>query len=171
MTNNDILRRLRYVLNFNDQKMFEVYNLASDEGTAVTLEELSSWLKSNKIISQEMAEEQDAEPEIYICEDIHLATFLNGLIIEKRGKKEDVQIQNELRLNNNMIFNKLKIAFNLKAEDVLEILKLVDFKFSKHELSAFFRKPDHQHYRECKDQVLRNFLAGIQIKFRDKAKL
>jgi uncharacterized protein YehS (DUF1456 family) len=57
---------------------------------------------------------------------------------------------------------KLKIALNLKAEDVLEILGLADFRLSKHELSAFFRKPGHKHYRECKDQILRNFLNGLQ---------
>jgi uncharacterized protein YehS (DUF1456 family) len=61
---------------------------------------------------------------------------------------------------------KLKIALNLKAEDVLEILELAEFRISKHELSAFFRKPGHKHYRECKDQILRNFLQGMQLKYR-----
>jgi uncharacterized protein YehS (DUF1456 family) len=48
-----------------------------------------------------------------------------------------------------------------------EILELAEFRLSKHELSAFFRKPGHKHYRECKDQILRNFLQGMQIKYRD----
>jgi uncharacterized protein YehS (DUF1456 family) len=61
---------------------------------------------------------------------------------------------------------KLKIALNLKAEDVLGILELAEFRISKHELSAFFRKPGHKHYRECKDQILRNFLQGLQLKYR-----
>ena len=61
---------------------------------------------------------------------------------------------------------KLKIALNLKADDVLGILDLANFRISKHELSAFFRRPDHKHYRECKDQILRNFLKGIQLKYR-----
>ncbi|AYC06892.1 Glutamate synthase (NADPH) large chain [Vibrio cholerae] len=51
---------------------------------------------------------------------------------------------------------------NLKAEDILEILQLADFRLSKHELSAFFRKPDNKHYRECKDQVLKSFLLGLE---------
>ena len=54
----------------------------------------------------------------------------------------------------------------MKDDDVLETLKLANFRLSKHELSAFFRKPDHKHYRECKDQVLRNFLQGLQVKVR-----
>ena len=62
---------------------------------------------------------------------------------------------------------KLKIALNLKSEDVLEILQLAEFQLSKHELSAFFRKPGHKHYRDCKDQVLRNFLKGLQMKYRN----
>ena len=88
-------------------------------------------------------------------------------ITEKRGKKEGLQPKPEKRLNNNVIFLKLKIALNLKAEDVLAILALADFRMSKHELSAFFRRPDHKHFRECKDQVLRNFLHGVQLKYRD----
>jgi uncharacterized protein YehS (DUF1456 family) len=64
------------------------------------------------------------------------------------------------------VFTKLKIALNFKAEDVLEVLGSTGHTLSKHELSAFFRKPDHKHYRECKDQVLRNFLKGLQLKYR-----
>jgi uncharacterized protein YehS (DUF1456 family) len=48
----------------------------------------------------------------------------------------------------------------------LEILGLTGVRISEHELSAFFRRPDHKHYRECKDQILRNFLKGVQLKYR-----
>lgn len=98
--------------------------------------------------------------------DTELAIFLNGLINSKRGKREGEQPEPEKRLTNNMIFMKLRIALNMKAEDILDTLKLVDFNLSKHELSAFFRKPDNKHYRECKDQILRNFLFGIQRQLR-----
>ena len=98
--------------------------------------------------------------------DTGLAIFLNGLIHDKRGRKEGLQPEPEEHLNNNIIFLKLKIALNLKAEDVLEILDLFGLNISKHELSAFFRKPVHKHYRECKHQVLRNFLKGMQLKYR-----
>jgi len=46
------------------------------------------------------------------------------------------------------------------------ILALADARLSKHELSAFFRRPDHPHYRECKDQILRGFLKGVGLKYR-----
>ena len=61
----------------------------------------------------------------------------------------------------------MKIALDLKADDVLGILGLAEFRISKHELSACFRRPDHKHYRSCKDQLLRNFLKGGQLKYRD----
>lgn len=151
MNNNDILRRLRYILDFNDNKMIEVFKSAECE---VSREQVSAWLK------------KDDDSSYQECSDIKLATFLNGLINFKRGKKEGAQPQPETKLTNNIIFMKLKIALNLKAEDVLEILGLADVQISKHELSAFFRKPSHKHYRVCQDQILRNFVKGMQRKYR-----
>jgi len=151
MNNNDVLRRLRYVFDFDDAKMINIFSLAEFE---VSREQICNWLKG---------EEDDA---FEVCSDTQLAIFLNGLINEKRGKKDGPQLEPESRLTNNIIFIKLKIALNLKAEDVLELLELANFRFSKHELSAFFRRPNHKHYRECKDQVLRNFIKGLQIHYR-----
>ena len=152
MTNNDILRRLRYIFNFGDSKMIAVFAQADHQ---VTRGQISNWLK------------KDDDPAYQECNDTLLAIFLNGLINDKRGKKEGAQPEPESHLTNNIIFMKLKIALNLKAEDVLEIMELAGFCMSKHELSAFFRKPGHKHYRECKDQILRNFLKGMQLKYRD----
>jgi len=89
------------------------------------------------------------------------------LINDRRGKKEGPQPKPEQRLTNNIIFRKLKIALDLKAEEILEIMDLTNVRISKHELSAFFRKPDHKHYRDCKDQILRNFISGVQLKYRE----
>jgi len=61
---------------------------------------------------------------------------------------------------------RLKIALDLKSEEILEVMDMANLGISKHELSAFFRKPKHKHYRQCQDQILRNFLQGVQIKFR-----
>lgn len=124
---------------------------------SVTRSQVSNWLK------------KDDDPEQQQCDDRVLACYLNGLINEMRGKKEGPQPEPEDKLNNNIIFKKLKIALNLKAEDILRIMGLVDFTISKHELSAFFRKKGHKHYRECQEQILRNFLHGIQIEYRNEA--
>lgn len=151
MNNNDILRRVRYVFDFSDSKMITIFGLAEH---TVTRAEISDWLK------------KEEDPAYKKCSDTDLAIFLNGLINDKRGKKEGAQPVPEKSLTNNIIFMKLKIALNLKAEDVLEIMGLADLKISKHELSAFFRKPGHKHFRACQNQILRNFLKGMQIKYR-----
>jgi uncharacterized protein YehS (DUF1456 family) len=39
----------------------------------------------------------------------------------------------------------------------------VDFKVSASELGALFRKEDHPNYKDCGDQLLRNFLNGLII--------
>ncbi len=151
MTNNDILRRIRYTFDLSDSQMIAIFGLADHQ---VSREEISDWLK------------KDDDPAFKECSDTRMATFLNGFINKRRGKREGAQPEPETRLNNNIIFTKMKIALNLKAEEIIEILALAGFHIGKHELSAFFRRPDHKHYRECKDQILRNFLKGVQLKFR-----
>lgn len=154
MINNDILRKIRYIFDYSDKQMIEIFTLADLQ---VNREQVCDWLKP------------EDDPTQQKCQDPVLATFLNGLIIKCRGKKDGEQPRPETRLTNNAILTKLKIAFNLKADDILEILELSEFKLSRHELSAFFRKSDHKHFRECKDQVLRNFLGGLQVKYRGRS--
>ncbi len=132
--------------------MIELFGSA---GMSVTRAQISDWLK------------KEEDPSYQSISDFQLAAFLNGLINEKRGKKEGPQPVPENRLNNNIIFRKLRIALNLKDEDILGILELAEVKISKHELSAFFRNPNQQQYRECKDQILRNFLRGMQLRYHD----
>lgn len=150
MQNNQVLRRLRYIFSFNDQQMMSLFASGNYPATRA---EVSSWLKK----------EEDAGYEE--LSDPMLATFLNGLINEKRGKKEGPQPAPEMVLNNNIILRKLKIALNLKDTDLLGILALAGRKISKHELSAFFRKPTQPQYRECQDQILRNLLQGMEVKY------
>lgn len=69
-------------------------------------------------------------------------------------------------MNNNDIFKKLRVALQLRDDQIVEILELVDFRISKAELGAFFRNADHPNYMDCGDQVLRNFLNGLVIYLR-----
>jgi uncharacterized protein YehS (DUF1456 family) len=69
-------------------------------------------------------------------------------------------------MTNNDIFKKLRVAHKLRDDDIVKILTLVDFRISKSELNAFFRREDHPNYMECGDQVLRNFLNGLIIHLR-----
>ncbi len=156
MDNNDIIRRMRYAFDIDDSKMIEIFDLGDIK---VTRAQISNWLK------------KDIDPDYVLLSAFQMAAFLNGFIVDKRGKKEGPKPIPERQLNNNTVFRKLRIALNLKDVDILEILNLADFNISKHELSAFFRKPGQSQFRECKDQVLRNFLRGMQLKYRENKTL
>ena len=151
MNNNDTLRRLRYTFDFSDS---EVIRLFESGGKEVTRAEISDWLKS------------DDDPDFKPIYDIDLAAFLNGFINLKRGKREGPQPKPEKSLSNNNVLRKIKIALNLRDDDMISIFESAKLRVSKHELSALFRKPDQRQYRPCKDQFLRNFLHGLQIKYR-----
>ena len=149
------MRRVRYIFDFNDDEMMEIFELAEHP---MSRAEISDWLK------------KDTDEAFVALGDFHLATFLNGLINLKRGKREGPQPVAERKLNNNIVFRKLKIALNYRDEDILAVYKLVDVEISKHELSAFFRKPSQSQYRACLRQYLRNFLLGLQKKMRPDTK-
>lgn len=151
MDNNDILRRTRYIFDFNDKKMMKLFRMG---GNPTTREEMSDWLK------------KEDDLDFQSINDKYLSTFLNGFIISKRGARGEEPPKPETRLNNNIILRKFKIALSMQDTDMLEILELTGIYISKHELSAFFRNPKQKQYRLCKDQVLRNFLRGLQIKHR-----
>lgn len=154
MTPNDVLRSLRYSLNVHDYGMIDIFALG---GATVTKDQVAAWLK------------KDDDAGFQAISDELAARFLNGLIIRRRGAREDGVPAAETRLNHNIMLRKLKIAFDLKDDDIISLLDSADFRLGKSELSAFFRRPDHRHYRECQDQVLRYFLRGIQLKFRPAA--
>ena len=151
MTNNDVLRRIRYILDLSDDQMMSIFELGE---LVVNRSLLSGWLK------------KDDDPGFQTCKGSELDSFLNGLITSKRGAREGDKPKPLKSLTNNIIFKKCKIAFDLKAEDIVDVLELADLRLSKHELSAFFRKAEHKNYRECKDQILRKFLSGLQLKLR-----
>lgn len=156
MDNNDILRRIRYAFDINDSKMIETFALGDVKANR---SQISDWLK------------KDIDPDYLEMPDFELAAFLNGFITAKRGSKDGPKPIPERKLNNNIILRKIKIALNVKDNDILDLLTLAGLKISKHELSAFFRKPSQSQYRDCKDQVLRNLLRGMQMKYRENKKL
>lgn len=154
MDNNAIFRRLRYILGYDDYKMTEVFAQADH---TLPQKEVTRWLK------------KDEDPKKEDMPDVEMAIFLNGLINQLRGKKEGAQPEPEKELNNNIIFRKLRIAFDLQSDDILDLYDSVDKSISPHELSAFFRRPSSSKYRECNDQYLRQFLDGLQQKYEKKS--
>lgn len=146
MTNNDVLRNAKQIFEYDDAGIVSVFKQAD---FSVTDERVSAWLKA------------EDEPGYEVCSDVLLATFLNGLINDQRGKKDGSQPEPEKTINNNIIFRKLKIALDFQAEDILEVLEIEGVDLSKHELSALFRKPTHKHFRPCSDEVLQAFIQGL----------
>jgi uncharacterized protein YehS (DUF1456 family) len=147
LTHNDVLRSLRYLLNVGDATIVDVFRLGDRE---VTSAEVSAFLKTE--------EDDGYQP----CSDEAMARFLNGLVTYKRGKQEGRPPQPvELPVTNNTVLKKVRVAFELKDDDIIALLQRAGLRVSKTELSAFFRRPDHRNYRECGDQLLRNFLKGL----------
>lgn len=156
MFNNDVLRSLRYALNVGDDKIAEISKLAGHE---IDLAAASNLLK------------KEDEEGYLVCDDATLVAFLDGLIIHKRGKSDKPPVAASTKavpLTHNDILKKLRVAFELKEEDLHAVLALADYQASKPEISALFRKPGHKNYRECGDQLLRNFLKGLAIRLRAK---
>ncbi len=154
MINNDVLRRVRYALDLNDVTMLEIFSLGD---LTLTRDELLSYLK------------KDDQEGFVALTNQYMDDFLTGLIAYKRGKLEEKPEQDKkpaVSLTNNSILKKLRIALNFKEDDMLNTLKLADFNISKGELSAFFRQKGHKNYRECGDQIIRNFLQGVTLHYR-----
>lgn len=152
MARNEMLRTVLNALNIDDATMIQIFRLA---GREVGQSTITALLKT---------EEQDG----YIpCSDPVMGFFLDGLIIHYRGQQEGKPAPAETpvtALTNNAILKKLRIALDLKEEDLVGILKLAGITMTKHELTALFRKQGHKHYKECTDQLLRDFLKGVALR-------
>ena len=155
MNNNDILRRLRYALDISNPAMIEIFQLS---GCSMEQPTLIKLLK------------KEEEDEFIECSNPLLSLFLDGLIVHKRGRRESdagEAPKPDAELGNNAILKKLRIALDLKEEDMLALMGLAGVKISKAELSALFRNKGHKHFKECGDQFLRNFLQGLTIRNRN----
>ena len=153
MRNDDILKSLRYILDVNEAEMAEILKLAGYKPTRSEIE---------YIFEDHEDEGPDTTHEL-------TAHFLDGVIYHKRGKSDKHPPQPiRYPVTNNMVLKKLRVAFKLKEEDILEILKNMGFKISSTELSALFRNENHKNYRPAGDQVLRYFLRGLAERERGK---
>jgi len=147
MTNNDILRRLRYALNLPDGLTLKLFALGNRPATQADLE---VWLK------------KDEDPGYAACLDDAMAAFLDGLIVLRRGPRtSDSPPVAKERLTNNLVLKKLRIALAWQEDDVLAALAAGGMTVSKNELTALFRKPGQKNFKPCGDQLLRAFITGM----------
>lgn len=152
MTNNDILRRLRYTLTLSDEAAGQLFALG---GQRATPDEIDRWTRP------------DDDPALEPLTDYALATFLNGVIVARRGQRPGKPVPPaERTLTNNLILRKLKIAFDWRTETIQALCALVGKTVSTPELTAFFRRPGTRQYRAMNDQYLRWVLSGLQRSFR-----
>lgn len=155
MTNNDLLRRLRYALNLNGETIAELCTSAGHEIRPIDV------LKLLK---------KEEETGFVACDDTVMGAFLDGLIISRRGAhdpKPGLAKTTGMALNNNLILRKLRIALELNDEAMLAILGKAGVRLSKSELSAMFRAEGHRNYKPCGDQILRNFIRGLTLNLSD----
>jgi len=173
MENNDVIRRFRYALNISDATMVNIFKMAECK---IEKTELLNLLKKK------------GEPGYAACSTDLLERFFDGLILYNRGAQSDNSSEREASsfqgekenpyrqqvkvapatesLENNLILKKIRIALDLKQEDMMEIFRLGEVKMAKGEFTALFRKKGHKNYKECGDQYLKKFLEGLAIRHR-----
>lgn len=155
MLNNDILRSLRYTLKMNNNDIVATLALADVE---VSAEHMAQYIK------------KEEDEGFKRCPDLVLSSFLNGLIYARRGKDESQPpLKADRKITNNIVLKKLRIAFELKTDDLLAILTEQQFRVSMPEITAMMRAPEHKNYRECGDQFLRYFLKGLATRYNPTA--
>jgi uncharacterized protein YehS (DUF1456 family) len=147
MTNNDLLRRLRYALNLNCETIAEICTLGGHEIGPI---EVLNLLK------------KEEETGFVVCADSVMGAFLDGLIVSRRGAHGSAKAA-DMALSNNLILRKLRIALELNDEAMLAVLGKAGVRLSKSELSSMFRAEGHRNYKPCGDQFLRNFIRGLTL--------
>ncbi|WP_394186522.1 YehS family protein [Metabacillus halosaccharovorans] len=160
MDNNDILIRLRYALEIKNKEMAEIFKLGGEE---VSVPEVIQILTKT--------DEDDENSDQILCTNTMLDSFLNGLIVFKRGPKpgqpdSPAPIPFNRENVNNLLLKKVKIALSLTTEDMIDLFAGAGIRVTKGELGALLRKEGHKNYMECGDKFARNFLKGLAIRYR-----
>ena len=154
MINNDVLRAVRYMLDLSDARVAAIIQLA-EPTLVLSRDEVQALLK------------KEGEAGGLECSNRVLALFLDGLVVDRRGRDESRPPRPlEKHVTNNVVLKKLRVAFELKDVDMHQILAAAGFPISKPELSALFRQSGHKNFRPCGDQLLRNFLKGLTLRLR-----
>lgn len=175
LDNNDLLRRLRYALRCDDALTVKLIELG---GGKATIAQAGGWRA------------KESDPDYAVCTADTVTRFLDGLILDKRGPREpalsspwpdkskqrkaagenseskpseekSATPEKAVQMDNNLVLKQLRIALSLRSDDVHAILKAGGSSMSSSEASALFRKPDARNFRQCGDQVLRQFIAGL----------
>lgn len=147
INNNELLKNIWNSLNICELEMGEIFKMGGYSGNDETVKGTLN-RESEKVCSDELME-----------------YFLDGLIVYRRGpsdKKSD-SVEEKQKLTNNIILKKLRIAFDLKGEDMIDVFSFGGMEITKDELNNLFRKSTHAKYKECSTKHLKAFLKGINF--------
>jgi len=144
------LKRVSALSNLTNRQIANVFKKANKKLTSA---EVDLWL----------VDEED--PNHKPLSKVELSVFLNGLIIHLRGPREDGSIPApDSDLDNNMVFKKLKIAYEIQTDEIAPMFRAINRRITKNEVASFLRGTHHAQYREMKDQYLRNFMSALKKK-------
>ena len=147
MNHNELMRNLRRALAVNEHGLEEIYALSGD---TLSAEELKNRLK------------QSNESGFVECEEATAARMLEALILHLRGNRDGAPPpEPQLPLSNNHILKKLRIAYDLKDEDMHRLFAAEGTELGKQQLKALFRKEGHKNYLPCSDKLIRIFLKSL----------
>ncbi len=147
MITNTILKKIQKIEKADSDKIYEIF---TTNGYELPKRRVEGYLSDEN------------SKEFLDCGYEALGNFLDGLIVYKRGEIKS-RGDSEVRLTNNLILKKLRIAYELKEVDLFAIFNSVEIDITKSELSSIFRSEDHKKYRACPDSILLLFLDGLEI--------
>jgi len=147
MTNNYILRSMINSLKLDKVDVLKSYKLVDKK---ITQEDVDDILR------------EESDEKFILLSDEGFELFLNGFIVYKRGPSDKKANKQKINFSNNIILKKLKIALDLKDEDIIEIFVNDGLEITKSQLSAYFRRDGHVNYRNCSDSLLKRFIKGLK---------
>jgi len=126
-------------------------------------------LKSYKLVDKKITQDdvddilrEPSDEKFILLSDEGFELFLNGFIAYKRGPSDKKAKKQKIYFSNNIILKKLKIALDLKDEDIIAIFKNDGLEITKSQLTAYFRRDGHINYRKCSDSLLKRFINGLK---------
>ena len=150
MNRNRLILRLRNLLRMSEEDVQRAFELG---GSALSPTEIQSLF--------------ELEPDSSLtCTDEHLGQFLDGLILVRRGPRPGgakASAESDAPLTNNTVLKKLRIALELKEDNLLEIFERAGVTLKRHEAGSLFRKESHRNFRPCTDELLGSFLTGLTL--------
>ena len=147
MTNNYILSSIMDSLKLDKVDILKSYKLADKK---ITQDDVDDILR------------EPSDEKFILLSNEGFELFLNGFISYKRGPSDKKAKKQKIYFSNNIILKKLKIALDLKDEDIIAIFEKDGLEITKSQLTAYFRRDGHINYRKCSDSLMKRFINGLK---------